>query len=232
MPQAQGLRKSVLLVFIFTVVILIPARKTGGRSAEEAKACAGHWLEFTCKYPKAEAEYRRVRLEGRNLPESVQSGVRNRWDGKGRISLFHDTQNGTLRVCIRELRKGDSGEYVCTFHTGAPGRPPSSKVKVDLDDGDCQADFTQRAYAGTPSRIACDYPREVRNATRFLCRDDGVACADVSATATSANGTASSLTFSIGEEVTPEHAGVYWCGLATAGGRRAVRKVSLTVESQ
>ncbi|XP_061641775.1 uncharacterized protein LOC133483922 isoform X6 [Phyllopteryx taeniolatus] len=227
MPQAQGQRKSVLLIFIFTITILIPARKAGGRSAEEVKACAGHWLEFTCKYPKAEAKYRHVRLDGPNLPQSVESGVRDRWDGKGRISLFHDTQNGALRVRIKELGEGDSGEYVCTFDTGARGRPPSSKVKVGLDDGDCQADFTQRAYVGTPSRIACDYPREVRNATKFLCRDDGVACADIS---TSSNGTASSSTFSIGEKVTPEHAGVYWCGLATAGGRRAVRKVSLTVE--
>ena len=77
------------------------------------KGCEDGWVEFTCKYPTANQNYKNIKVDGPR--GETQSTKKDEWEKKGGFSLYHDTKNKTLRVVIKQLQQGDFGKYKCLF---------------------------------------------------------------------------------------------------------------------
>ena len=82
-------------------------------ATSEVNGCEDGWVEFTCKYPEANQNYKNIKVEGPR--RKAQSSKKNEWEKKGRFSLYHDRKNKILRVVMKQLQQDDFGNYQCEF---------------------------------------------------------------------------------------------------------------------
>ncbi|KAI4793624.1 hypothetical protein KUCAC02_032598 [Chaenocephalus aceratus] len=105
---------------------------------------------------------------------------------------------------------------------------------------DCKDPFNQTAYRTAQTSITCDEGNKEDSRFKFFCKENGPICEDILSTksALRSNGTftltetESGFTLSI-SNVSPQHAGVYWCGEESTEGsyRAALRKIQLEVKA-
>lgn len=79
--------------------------------------CQDGWIEFTCKYPKPNGNYKSIDVV--HPKKNIRSTKVDKWENKDRVSLYHDTKNEKLRVAIKPLQKQDFGVYNCSFYKGS-----------------------------------------------------------------------------------------------------------------
>ncbi|KAF3855719.1 hypothetical protein F7725_016442 [Dissostichus mawsoni] len=85
---------------------------------------------------------------------------------------------------------------------------------------DCKDPFNQTAYRTAKTSIRCDEGNKEDSRFKFFCKVNGPICEDILSTKSTlrSNGmftlteTESGFTVSI-SNVSPQHAGVYWCGV-------------------
>ncbi|XP_039653061.1 polymeric immunoglobulin receptor-like [Perca fluviatilis] len=216
--------RNFLLIFLSLMI-------TGWEASSEVKGCTDGWVEFICQHNPTH-QYQSVDVV-KNNHTIIGSTQKNVWQTKNIFSVYYDAANRKLRVVIKPLQHGDSGEYKCKFIF--EGKSESDKVDLNVGKG-CQTPFNQTAYRTAKTTISCDK----RNSTvMFFCKENGSICEDILSTKSflRSNGsftlteTSSSFNMSI-SNVSSQHAGVYWCGVETDKGsnRAALRKIQLEVE--
>ncbi|XP_038551893.1 polymeric immunoglobulin receptor-like isoform X2 [Micropterus salmoides] len=222
--------------FLLLILLLMAGCKDSSEQSvedSEVKRCQEGWVEFTCKYPKQHETYQSISVV---TPKNttIQTTKKDVWENKGRVSLYHDTNNKNLRVVIKQLEPEDFGDYTCKFTR----RDSSSdhKVKLEVEKKMCQRQFNQTAYRTATTTITCDY---TGNKYKFFSKQNGLICEDILSTKSSLklNGTFtltetnSSFSVSI-SNVSSHDAGVYRCGVETHEGsyRASLRKIKLEVE--
>ncbi|XP_026162472.1 polymeric immunoglobulin receptor-like [Mastacembelus armatus] len=223
-------------------LLLILTLMAGCEASSEVKGCKGGWVEFSCKYPKeGNIEDQSTEVDRPNKPKIVSS-VKNMWENKDNISLFHDTKNKRLRVVIRELRDEDFGKYKCKFfqRQGSKHDTKEQEIKLEKEDDICKRLFNQTAYRNAKTTITCDYPgNKYSSRVKFFCKDKGSTCEDILSTKSSplTNGTFTLTNtnrgFSVSiSNVSSQDDGVYWCGLKPKEGssRAATRRIQLKVQ--
>ncbi|XP_028430564.1 uncharacterized protein LOC114553555 [Perca flavescens] len=211
--------RNFLLIFLSLMI-------TGWEASSDVKGCTDGWVEFTCQH-KTSQQYHK------DNPPIIRSTQKNVWQTKDRISVYHDTANRKLRVVIKPLQHGDSGEYKCKCIFDQ--RPDCEEVYLNVDDG-CQTPLIQTAYRTAKTTISCD---KRNSRVMFFCKDNGIICENILSPKSSpkSNGsftlteTSSSFTMSI-SNVSSQHAAVYWCGVETDNGRNraGLRKIQLKVD--
>ena len=101
---------------------------TGWEASSEVKGCTDGWVEFICQHNPTH-QYQSVDVV-KNNHTIIGSTQKNVWQTKNIFSVYYDAANRKLRVVIKPLQHGDSGEYKCTFIFGK-----SESDKVDLNIG-------------------------------------------------------------------------------------------------
>ena len=97
------------------------------------KGCKDGWVEFICQH-KTTQQYQSVDVD-KDEKTIIQSTQKNEWQTEDRFSVYHDEANRKLRVVIKQLQPGDSGEYECKFKLKR--RPDSDDdLEVDLKVGE------------------------------------------------------------------------------------------------
>ncbi|XP_038551879.1 polymeric immunoglobulin receptor-like [Micropterus salmoides] len=221
--------KGFLLLILLLMAGCEDSSEQSGEDSEVIR-CREGWVEFTCKYPKQHESISVVTPKN----TTIQTTKKDVWENKGRVSLYHDTNNKNLRVVIKQLEPEDFGNYTCKFTR----RDSSSdhKVKLEVEKKMCQRQFNQTAYRTAKTTITCNY---TGNKYKFFSKENGSICEDILSTKSSlkSNGTFtltetnSSFSLSI-SNVSSHDAGVYRCGVETHEGsyRAALRKIQLKVE--
>ncbi|KAI4800225.1 hypothetical protein KUCAC02_013406 [Chaenocephalus aceratus] len=209
---------------------------TGCEASPELKGCDGGWVNFTWKYTETNGKHIDV---FKSKVVIIKSTQKDTWENKERLSVYHDTKNKSLRLGIKQLQRSDAGEY--RWQT-KPHQNAEVKLKVVADEGgsaDCKKPFNQTAYRTAQTSITCDEGNKEDSRFKFVCKENGPICEDILSTksALRSNGTftltetESGFTLSI-SNVSPQHAGVYWCGEESTEGsyRAALRKIQLEVK--
>ncbi|XP_042262588.1 polymeric immunoglobulin receptor-like [Thunnus maccoyii] len=225
-----------------SVLLLILSLTAGCEASSEVKGCEGGWVEFTCKYPRADQEYQKIEVIKPSEKIYIQITKKDVWEEKGRFSLYHDTRNKNLRMAIKLLKSDDSGEYQCKFYPRPHSSPETQKLELEVVKGGCTqfTPFNQTAYRTAKTTITCDYPNEYNSSVKFICKDNNEICEEILSTQSSvkSNGTFtltdtnSGFNMSI-SNVNSQHAGVYWCEVKSNEGsyRASLRKIQLQVKS-
>ncbi|KAJ4927489.1 hypothetical protein JOQ06_015216 [Pogonophryne albipinna] len=111
-------------------------------------------------------------------------------------------------------------------------------LSIITDEG-CQGPFIQTAYRTAKTTISCEKKGITPDSRfKFFCKENGSICEDILSTksALRSNGTFTLTETEIGftvsiSNVSPQHAGVYWCGVESSKRyRAALRKIQLAVE--
>ncbi|KAL7407330.1 hypothetical protein ABVT39_006975 [Epinephelus coioides] len=192
-------------------LLLLLSLMTGCEASSEVKACPQGWVEFFFKYPETDKRNQSVDI---------------------------------LRVATQQLEHEDFRECKCKFDEDSD----SSDDVDDNDDGkvkfhpvdDCKKPFAHTAYRAAKTTITCDVQRKKDKAiVKFFCKESGSICEVVLSTRSSLR---SNGTFTLTEtnggfnisitNVSPQHAGVYWCGVESNERRyrAALKKIQLQVE--
>ncbi|KAI9546638.1 hypothetical protein NQZ68_024536 [Dissostichus eleginoides] len=126
-----------------------------------------------------------------------------------------------------------------SLFTGCEASPEVKGCNV-ADEGGCKEPFNHTAYRTAKTTITCDEGNKEDSRFKFFCKENGSICEDILSTKSTlrSNGmftlteTESGFTVSI-SHVSPQHAGVYWCGVESTEGsyRAALRKIQLEVKA-
>lgn len=100
-------------------------------SDDELMVCAEGWVEFNCKFPKTDKVYPSAEVV-KDDSQILVSNQNNVWKENGRFSLYRDTINKYLRVAIKQLQPGDTGEYKCKFNSGVGSDSAEESEEVKL----------------------------------------------------------------------------------------------------
>ncbi|XP_063766850.1 uncharacterized protein LOC134882822 isoform X2 [Eleginops maclovinus] len=204
----------------------IQLKVEGCEASSQVKGCIGGWVKLTWKYHKTYGKCVNVTKGAIHIKN------------QDRFSLYHDAINGSLTLGIRQLKRGDSGNYNCLPETDQNSN--AVKLIVALDEVGCQEPFHQTAYKKAKTTILCEDNGNKDSRVRFFCKENGPICEDVLSTTSAlrSNGsftlteTERGFTVSI-SDVSAQHAGVYWWGVESTEGsyRAALRKIQLKVEA-
>ncbi|KAK1900866.1 CMRF35-like molecule 6 [Dissostichus eleginoides] len=126
-----------------------------------------------------------------------------------------------------------------SLFTGFEASPEVKGCNV-ADEGGCKEPFNHTAYRTAKTTITCDEGNKEDSRFKFFCKENGSICEDILSTKSTlrSNGmftlteTESGFNVSI-SNVSPQHAGVYWCGVESTEGsyRAALRKIQLEVKA-
>lgn len=208
-----------------------------GCEASMMKGCRGGWVNFTRGYPKNKI-YARINVERYNDHENqkiIDTTEKNMWVSNGTFSVYHDINSSNLRVGIKQIQR--DGKYKFNFRLNS--KKYNKEVQLKLDNR-CQEPLNKTAYKTETIIIKCDKENKDDSRVKFFCKENGPICEDILSTksALRSNGmftlteTESGFTVSI-SNVSPQHAGVYWCGVESTEGsyRAALRKIQLEVKA-
>lgn len=100
----------------------------------------------------------------------------------------------------------------------------------------CLTPLNQTAYPTTKTTIACQVPDAKSVQSRFLCKEEGNMCEDISSKGPRGKfkftDTSHGFNVSI-SNVSSEDTGVYWCGLRSYGSHHVVlRQINLDVQGE
>ncbi|XP_047437932.1 cell wall protein DAN4-like [Mugil cephalus] len=222
-------------------LLLVLPLMAGCDDSSELKACGGGWVKFTCKYPKGNKTYKDAELvtpKGRRTIGIHQTDV---WKRDGRFFLYHDTKQKNLRVVIKHIERVDFGEYKCKFYQRPTSSPEVTKVEVESAGQICQAPDKRSVNPGDKLSITCNYPRnKYKSWVKFFCKENDFNCEDILSTKSDPK-TNKTFTLTVTDRgfdmsispVSPQDAGVYWCGVQSPDGNMSVtfRQIQLEVNA-
>ncbi|KAK2915547.1 hypothetical protein Q8A73_006141 [Channa argus] len=202
----------------------------------DVRGCGDGWVEFTCFYPEGQRTYQQIDVV--NHIQTITTTVKNKWENKGRIFLYHNTTAKYLKVLIKQLQPEDFGEYRCIFNRDYMS---SEGVEREYEFNNCQTPLPVIVTRTDKVTFTCDMSEYLRQNDRvkFFCNEnDFFICEDILPTNSSPKSnrrftvtdTNRGLNISI-SDVSSEDAGVYWCGVKTHQGkyRSAFRQIQLQV---
>ncbi|XP_067359731.1 CMRF35-like molecule 8 isoform X2 [Channa argus] len=203
----------------------------------EVNGCRGGWVEFICVYPEGQKTYKQIDVVHRI--QTITTTVKDKWENKGRIFLYHNTTAKYLKVLIKQLQPEDFEEdYKCKFN----GQSESFKeVELKYEFKNCQTPLPEIVTRTDKVTFTCDMSENLRqnDTVKFFCKEnDFFICEDILPTNSSPKSnrrftvtdTNSGFIISI-SDVSSEDAGVYWCGVKSDQGndRSAFRQIQLQV---
>ncbi|KAK2861584.1 hypothetical protein Q5P01_001117 [Channa striata] len=197
-------------------------------------ACEDGWVEFTCVYPEKQKNYQKIDVV-RDRQTITQSTEKNKWEHKGRFSLYHNTTGKYLRVVIKQLKREDFGNYRCKFD---PGGKTTERVELKKGNNRCLEPIIKTMNKREKNTIICQNSKHMSR-VKFLCKENGFICEDILSTQSSpvSNGsftlTPTKRGFNVSiSDVSSEDAGVYWCGVKPDGNYSVTyRKIQLQVHN-
>ncbi|XP_010783557.1 uncharacterized protein [Notothenia coriiceps] len=218
-------------------LLLFLSLMTGCEASSKVKGCRGGWVDFTCGYPQNKETYARIDLVRKKSQIIIQTNQKDVWKSEGSFSVYHDKERKNIRVVIKEIQQEQT--YKLYFRPEQkPRKRDKEEVELELYKG-CQEPFHQTEYKTDTIIIKCDKENKDDSRVKFFCKENGSICEDILSTKsaeTKSNGTftltetESGFTVSI-SNVSPQHAGVYWCGVESSKRyRTALRKIQLEVE--
>ncbi|KAK2861583.1 hypothetical protein Q5P01_001116 [Channa striata] len=204
---------------------------------DDILVCEDGWVEFTCVYPGGQKNYQKIDVV-RDEQTITQSTEKNKWEHKGRFSLYHNTTGKYLRVVIKQLKREDFGDYRCKFDPGGKKTNEVDLENVTFPKDGCQKPLNITMNKTDKTIITCGNFEHMYG-VKFLCKENGFICEDIFSTKSSppSNGsftlTPANPGFSVSiSDVSSEDAGVYWCGVKPDGNYRVTyRKIQLQVHN-
>lgn len=93
-------------------LLLILSLNTGCLGSVKVQGCTGGWVDFTCRDPNLNTNYRKVKTPRREIDNL---GV-NTWKkvDKG-LFLYHNPTGRHLRIIVKSIENEDFGEYKCEY---------------------------------------------------------------------------------------------------------------------
>ncbi|KAI9546635.1 hypothetical protein NQZ68_024533 [Dissostichus eleginoides] len=214
-----------------------------GCEASYVWGCRGGWVNFTLDYPTPNKTYSSINVVA-DRKTIIQITQNDTWENKERFSVYHDAKNKSLRVGIKQITQDDfeKEKYEFKFNPDQQShskRDQIVKMLLVADQG-CQGPLKQTANRTTNTTISCGKKGFTPDSrVKLFCKENGPICEDILSTksALRSNGmftlteTQNGFTVSI-SNVSPQHAGVYWCGVESTEGsyRAALRKIQLEME--
>uniref|UniRef100_A0A8D3B538 Immunoglobulin domain-containing protein n=1 Tax=Scophthalmus maximus TaxID=52904 RepID=A0A8D3B538_SCOMX len=209
--------KSFLLLIILSLIT--------GCEAREEDRCQGGWVEFTCKYPKEKEKYQTIKVVSPSKV-SIESSRQNEWVDDGKLSLYHNTSDRSVRVVVKSLTRSDLGKYRCKFDQR------QTETNLKLKHARCQTPRTESATEKTTHTITCDFSGKLKKREKFLCKEEGSGCVEIQSTGRFTLTTSRRRLDVSVSSVSSQDAGVYWCGLRSEdkNSRTGLGRIQLQVQ--
>ncbi|XP_031418274.1 polymeric immunoglobulin receptor-like isoform X2 [Clupea harengus] len=186
------------------------------------KAFVGGAILFECSY-KAEDKHKKKYFCKADDKSCLSNAIPPPTDN--RFSLF-DTSNGYFRILITALTNEDSGTYMCLVEKAPNVYANTTKTLEVNTDPVYMPSVVKTASVGEDVVIDCKYPAAGNNSIKYFYKQQVMpACPHLISSQSPQPNSRYSLiddnkahvfSVTIGN-LTPDDAGLYWCGLRTGG---------------